>query len=62
MSLSLFSRREALMCDMKSIKEYIKTTLAVVSMLCVIKMLHGLVVKYMEKQYKLIEKIDKWEI
>lgn len=47
---------------MMNTKEYLKTTLAVLSLLYVIKILHRLVMKYVENQYKLLDKIDEWDI
>lgn len=43
-------------------KDYLKTTLAVITLLSAMKFLHGLVVKYINKQYELLGKIEEWDI
>lgn len=43
-------------------KDYIKTTLAVILLLGGIKLLHRLVMKCFESQYKLIKKVESWDM
>lgn len=43
-------------------KDYLKTTLAVIILLSSIKFLHGLVVKHINKQCELLGKIEEWDI
>ena len=45
---------------MINFKDYIKSTLAILALVVAMKYIHGLIVKYIKYQYKLLDNLENW--